>query len=134
MEYIILGLAALVILFCLSLFTTINKNKKNHSKSAPKKKTGIPTNVTCPMCSNILFQGENLVSRVYRPMNVPDQRCTIAGCPHCYPAPEPGVKRICPVCKKEVPLNGYLIARLFNHTMKKKHVMISGCSRCLDKK
>ncbi|MBQ1593631.1 MAG: hypothetical protein II077_16465, partial [Treponema sp.] len=54
--------------------------------------------VNCPLCNSLLLPGEDLVSRVYRPMNVPDQLCTINGCPHCYPVPEKGIKRECPVC------------------------------------
>ena len=74
---------------------------------------------------------KDLISRVYRPMNVPDQLCTINGCPHCYPKPEPGLKRICPVCHKNVPLkDGHLIARLFNKTDGKKHVIVTGCTEC----
>jgi len=86
--------------------------------------------VTCPICGSPLAPGENLVSRVYRPMTVPDQRCTIAGCPHCYPVCEPGVRRECPVCGREIPADGYLVARLFNKTEGKKHVLITGCSGC----
>lgn len=136
MEYLILGLAVIVIAIALSFFA--NLFKKQGSK-VPPKKTKSNTNqnasngpglVTCPMCGTPLPKGENLVSKVYRPMNVPDQRCTISGCPHCYPMPEPGIKRQCPCCKKEVPINGYLIARLFNYKNNKKHVMVTGCSEC----
>ena len=79
--------------------------------------------------------GEDLVSRVYRPMNVPHQLCTISGCPHCYPVPEPGKKRECPVCHKEVPLeNGHLVTRLFNKSDGKKHVIVTGCTECCKSK
>ncbi len=87
--------------------------------------------VNCPLCNSLLLPGEDLVSRVYRPMNVPDQLCTINGCPHCYPIPEKGIKRVCPVCHKTVPLeNGHLTARLFNKSNGKKHVIVTGCSEC----
>uniref|UniRef100_UPI00298DF93F hypothetical protein n=1 Tax=Treponema sp. TaxID=166 RepID=UPI00298DF93F len=92
-----------------------------------------PGFVTCPVCNTRLEKGQNLISKVYRPMDVPDQRCTINGCPHCYPRPEPGIKRQCPCCKKEIPINGYLIARLFNYKNNKKHVMVTGCSECCKK-
>lgn len=87
--------------------------------------------ISCPLCNSLLLPGEDLVSRVYRPMNVSDQLCTINGCPHCYPRMEPGVKRECPVCHKNVPLGeGHLVARLFNKTDGKKHVIVTGCSEC----
>lgn len=87
--------------------------------------------ISCPLCNSLLLPGEDLVSRVYRPMNVSDQLCTINGCPHCYPRPEPGIKRECPVCHKNVPLGeGHLVARLFNKTDGKKHVIVTGCSEC----
>ncbi len=87
--------------------------------------------ISCPLCNSLLLPGEDLVSRVYRPMNVSDQLCTINGCPHCYPRMEPGVKRECPVCHRSVPLEeGHLVARLFNKTDGKKHVIVTGCSEC----
>lgn len=87
--------------------------------------------ISCPLCNSLLLPGEDLVSRVYRPMNVSDQLCTINGCPHCYPRMEPGVKRECPVCHRSVPLGeGHLVARLFNKTDGKKHVIVTGCSEC----
>lgn len=87
--------------------------------------------ISCPLCNSLLLPGEDLVSRVYRPMNVSDQLCTINGCPHCYPRMEPGVKRECPVCHRNVPLGeGHLVARLFNKTDGKKHVIVTGCSEC----
>lgn len=87
--------------------------------------------ISCPLCNTLLLPGEDLVSRVYRPMNVSDQLCTINGCPHCYPRMEAGIKRECPVCHKNVPLGeGHLVARLFNKTDGKKHVIVTGCSEC----
>ena len=87
--------------------------------------------INCPLCNTPLAKGEDLVSRVYRPMNVSDQLCTIHGCPHCYPVRESGVRRVCPVCHKEVPVkDGHLVARLFNKVDGKKHVVVTGCTEC----
>ncbi len=128
MEYLISGITLVVIIVLLYFIAQrkdFQKNKTKHTKQ--KTKIGM---VTCPLCGSPLQKGENLITRVYRPMTVPDQRCTISGCPHCYPVCESGVQRKCPVCGKVVPKNGYLIARLFNRTEGKKHVMITGCSEC----
>ena len=98
--------------------------------SASQKKQKHLQPVKCPLCATSLYVGENLVSKVYRPMNVPDQLMIVMGCPHCYPTCEPGVKRICPVCHKSVGPDQSLTARLFNKAVGKKHVHVIGCSNC----
>jgi hypothetical protein len=125
MEIVLTVISLVLIIAALSFFASLNRKKK--AKPQPKTKVAL---VNCPLCGSPLPKGENLVSKVYRPMNVPDQRCTISGCPHCYPVCEIGVKRVCPVCQKKVPQSGYLIARLFNKTEGKKHVLITGCTEC----
>ncbi len=105
------------------------EERKRVRREEDAKKSGLL--VTCPLCGSLLLPGEDLVSRVYRPMNVPDQLCTINGCPHCYPVVEVNLKRICPVCHREVPLKeGHLVARLFNKATGKKHVIVTGCTEC----
>jgi hypothetical protein len=135
MDYFFLFVGSVILILALMIFM---KFKKMQQKSIPRDK-GLRTQknenggvefVRCPLCSTPLAKNEDMFSRIYRPMNTPDQRMTVHGCPHCYPRPEPGVKRVCPVCGKEVPLEGELIARLFNRTEGKKHVMITGCSVC----
>lgn len=138
MTYLIMGISVIAIVVLLSYFTDKSKAKKEaQKKAAQKPKTG-PNGevlmVTCPLCNTPLLKGQNLVTKVFRPMDVPDQRCNISGCPHCYPQPEPGIRRQCPCCGKEVPITGYLVARLFNYKDNKKHVRVTGCSRCCEKK
>ena len=86
--------------------------------------------VHCPMGSSALAKGEEMKSKIFHPMNTPHQRMNVMGCPHCYPRCEPGVKRICPVCHKEVAQDQSLTARLFNKALGKKHVHVVGCSNC----
>lgn len=129
---------SIAIIFFLMLFYKISKSNsgKERMKSnlrTQKDENGKTDFVRCPLCSTPLAKNEDMFSRIYRPMTTADQRMTVHGCPHCYPRPEPGVKRSCPVCGKEVPLDGELIARLFNRTEGKKHVMITGCSVCYRK-
>lgn len=136
-----MGIAAVLIIFLLWVYLKMNagesgsgsrgKMSKKQMEERKSKAAASGLLVTCPLCKSPLLKGEDLVTRVYRPMNVPDQLCTINGCPHCYPKVEPGLKRECPVCHKDVPLeNGHLIARLFNKTEGKKHVIVTGCSEC----
>lgn len=84
----------------------------------------------CPVCRSPLPKGADLYTKVFRPMNVHDQHCIIFGCPRCYPVPEPGISRRCPVCHAEVARDGHLVARLFNKTAGKKHVTVTGCPKC----
>lgn len=125
MEYIIMAVAVVVIILLLKGLFSYYKNLNTKATKSKNLK-----NVKCPICSSSLFVGENLISKVYRPMKVPDQLMTISGCPHCFPKCEQGVKRICPVCHKSVAQNENLTARLFNKSMGKKHVHIVGCSNC----
>ncbi len=140
MEYLVLLGLALFIFFMLRFIVGSDQTEKKArlkkaDDEARRKSTeragAMGLLVNCPLCSSPLAQGEDIVSKVYRPMNVPDQLCTINGCPHCYPKPEPGLKRVCPVCGRDVPLkDGHLIARLFNYADGKKHVVVTGCTEC----
>ena len=139
MVYILAGATLLVIIFLLNLYIkwkAYGKAEKEAARRAAAQKKAALKGlvVNCPLCNSVLLPGEDLFTRVYRPMNVQDQLCTINGCPHCYPAPEPGIKRECPVCHKTVPLeSGHLTARLFNKSTGKKHVIVTGCSECCKK-
>lgn len=138
MDIFFLFLASVIIIFMLMLYLKFKKvesknNRKESNLRTQKDENGKTDFVRCPLCSSPLAKNEDMFSRIYRPMTTADQRMTVHGCPHCYPRPEPGVKRSCPVCGKEVPLDGELIARLFNRTEGKKHVMITGCSVCYRK-
>lgn len=126
MEFILLFLGIVILIAALSYFALGRKTKKAPAPQGQKRAL-----VNCPICGSGLADGKNIYSKVFRPMNVPDQRCVITGCPNCYPLCQPGVKRVCPVCSKPIPADGHLVARLFNKAQGKKHVMIVGCSSCL---
>ena len=109
MKEMILGIAAVTIIILLAwiLGKSFGKSRKvENQKKLIKTASESKLLVTCPLCGSFLQKGQDLFSRVYRPMNVPDQLCTISGCPHCYPRPEPGLQRKCPVCGKNVPESG----------------------------
>lgn len=133
LEYFFMGLSFVVIIALLCfIFLRIESRKMNGSKKMIKKAEG-PGFAKCPLCDMPLPIGDNIYTKVYRPMNVPDQRCIVMGCIHCYPKVEPGLRRVCPVCHKEVPINGNLIARLFNKRDGSKHIHIVCCTECSKK-
>ena len=105
-------------------FTTDSNSHKKRAKNQ------VATLQKCPVCSSVLYKGETIISKIYRTNNQSDQLCHVVGCPHCYPECETGVKRICPVCQKRIPQQGYLIARIFFHPDRKNHVHIIGCTQC----
>ena len=129
MDYLAIGFFSVVIIALLAgLLAVWSNNKKRQAARTSKQSNMQP--VKCPVCQSELFVGEQLISKVYRPMKVPDQLMTIQGCPHCYPKCEPGVARVCPVCHKAIAPDQALTARLFNKAVGKKHVHIIGCSNC----
>ena len=128
MDLLIIGTFSVIIISLLAATFAMNAYRK--FKVARKKKASNLQPVKCPVCQSELFVGEQLISKVYRPMKVPDQLMTIQGCPHCYPKCEPGVARVCPVCHKAIAPDQALTARLFNKAVGKKHVHIIGCSNC----
>lgn len=128
MDILVIGVFSVLIIALLAAILAINAYRKLAAQQ--KKKNSNMQPVKCPVCQSELFVGEQLISKVYRPMKVPDQLMTIQGCPHCYPKCEPGVARVCPVCHKAIAPDQALTARLFNKAVGKKHVHIIGCSNC----
>lgn len=127
-------LAILFFIFAYSLYIKFTRNKVVR-KDIPTV-AATPSGILCPLCKSNLLKGENLFSRVFRPVKdgvESEQRCIILGCPHCHPYCQDGIKRICPVCHKKVPCDGHLVARLFTHAKGKRHVRITGCSECTHK-
>ena len=131
---LLIGIALIVFAYSLYISFSIRaKNKPQPKPTKPANQTSTSSSVFCPLCNSALAKGENLSSKVFGPIKDgtdSNQRCTILGCPHCLPYCQNGVKRICPVCKKKVPADGYLIARLFTNTRGKRHVRITACTEC----
>jgi len=128
-------LLSLTVLFSL-LFGSILKGRKGRFRyDKERQKTG---SKTCPICGSVLKKGEKIHSIVFTGKKTSiknvggigsgDKVIHIYGCPYCYPI-ETGVKRICPVCKKEIPDSGYLIGRIWNRKGK-IHLHILGCTQC----
>lgn len=129
MDYVLMGVAVIIIIAALMYF---RKFLKDQNKLLDKAQAGGIMFVNCPVCGTLLRPGQNLLSKVFRStQGADDQLCYIYGCPNCYPSVKNGVTRACPVCKKSIEQEGYLIARLFNKTKSgKPHVIINGCGNC----
>lgn len=97
----------------------------------------------CPICGAMLRRGETVHTHVYskdpgdaepaaggsgsggRPK---EALVHMFGCPYCYPANEKH-PRICPVCRRELPADGFLYARMF-YRQSRRHVHVLGCTEC----
>ena len=126
MELLLIILVCVLLILAFSYFLTFFTKPKKQPQ--PIKK-GTPKS-SCPICNSLLYEGERISSKIFNKPTTPDQRCIINGCPHCFPYSEPGIQRTCPVCKKKLPQDGYLIARMFYRPPKKNHVHIVGCTEC----
>lgn len=124
----ILVLTALVILFF--AFQLVSNRAKKKWKEKQKFVRPEHAISKCPVCGSALVEKEKIFSKVYNTESKTVQQCTIVGCPHCFPHMEMGIRRKCPVCHKNIPQDGYLIAHLFNRKDQKNHVHIVGCTEC----
>ena len=81
----------------------------------------------CPVCGEMLAPGAMVKSKVFMRKGG-DQMMQVFGCPYCWPD-NTEYRRICPVCEKVIPRNGYLVARYFSGP-NRRHVHVLGCSGC----
>lgn len=111
------------------------KNRKRNSKNRQSEKgqqkyaDGVQPGC-CPLCGTFLVGAEKIKSSVFEGGKASDRLCYIHGCPHCVPPESMAIKRICPVCKKNVPVEGHLTARMFERKGGAHHVHILGCTEC----
>ena len=86
---------------------------------------------TCPLCGSVLKSGQRVHSVVFA-TKTQDKLMEISGCPHCRPPAT--LRRVCPVCKKDLRPQDLVTARVFerqNETgPKRTHVHVLGCPRC----
>jgi hypothetical protein len=85
----------------------------------------------CPLCGSRLGPGERVHSVVFA-TKTEDKIMEISGCPHCRPPAT--LRRVCPVCKKDLRPSDVVTARVFERRNasgpKKTHVHVLGCPRC----
>jgi len=91
----------------------------------PRGQPGDPQ--VCPICSMKLTKGDLIKSFAFPPGGGTDRLMYIKGCFSCL---ENDVPRRCPICKKIMSLEDYLIARMFERPNRKNHVHVLGCNSC----
>jgi len=81
----------------------------------------------CPICSIKLFRGDLVKSYAFPSGGSTDRLMYIRGCFSCL---ERDVPRRCPICKKSLTVEDYLISRLFERPNRKNHIHVLGCNHC----
>ncbi|GBU29549.1 hypothetical protein R84B8_03122 [Treponema sp. R8-4-B8] len=83
----------------------------------------------CPVCSTLLLKGDLIKTVVFPPATESsiDRLMYIKGCYICL---NNNVPRRCPVCKAELTVEDFLVARMFKRPFAKNHVHVLGCNRC----
>jgi hypothetical protein len=80
----------------------------------------------CPLCGSELGKGEKLHSVSYPAGK--EKIVHIHGCPYCAP-PGQSLPRRCPVCKSQLPSDGFAVGRMWQKE-DKLHLHITGCTVC----
>jgi hypothetical protein len=82
---------------------------------------------SCPVCSKRILKGE--VKTVVFPASSgrADRLMHIKGCVSCL---EKDLPRRCPVCKANMSLEDFLVARMFERPFRKNHIHVLGCNHC----
>lgn len=121
---ILLGAFALAVVMVLAFFALRRPKGSPEVPAAPARQP-------CPLCGSALGPGERVHSVVFA-SSTPDKIMEIAGCPHCRPPAT--LRRVCPVCKKDLRPQDVVTARVFERKgaagAKKTHVHVLGCPRC----
>jgi hypothetical protein len=121
------------------LYTLLRLRKSDFTflahRMARKSRENLEVLKPCPICGTMLRRGETVHSVVYsgggkkpEPGRPVEYITHIFGCPYCYPVNEK-VERTCPVCRRPVPEDGYVVARMFEKPGR-NHVHVIGCTRC----
>ena len=113
-----IGLLIVVLLFASHVKADRTVRKRSGMKRTPK--------VPCPLCGSRLFEGERIRSVAYDLGQ--EKLMHIYGCPYCE-RPGSGIRRRCPVCRREIPLDGFVVGRMWSK-IDKTHLHITGCTEC----
>jgi hypothetical protein len=83
----------------------------------------------CPICLFKMDSGEMIKTKAFPPLTPEskDRLMHIHGCVYCMDGKR---ERICPVCGKTISVKDFLIARIFDRSIRRSHVHVLGCTQC----
>jgi hypothetical protein len=82
----------------------------------------------CPLCLFRMDNSEMIKTRAFPPMpGEKDRLMHIHGCVYCLDGKR---ERLCPVCGKTLSVSDFLVARIFDRSMRRSHVHVLGCTQC----
>lgn len=138
MEGVVLLL--MVVVVAVLIYTLIRLGRNDYSlladRMADRSRRDFEVLKPCPLCGSLLRRGQTVHSVVFSgeahgtgsSREPRDSIAHLFGCPYCHPA-NADHPRICPVCSRTVPADGYVIARMFEKPGR-KHVHVLGCTEC----
>jgi len=121
-------------LFTIAVFFLIGirivSRKLSVSSVTPEPAAASGKRIPCILCGSVLAKGEKLYSK--ETIREKDSIIHMYGCPHCH-GDRSTEKKICPVCRKPMSSDEYLIGRMWLKKNGRKHLHMSGCVRCAGK-
>ncbi|MFW5771411.1 MAG: hypothetical protein ACOCX9_08245 [Spirochaetota bacterium] len=126
---IILTLTLILIFSIVTMLLYLYFTRKNPGKNPSTRVTEKPLLefTTCLLCGSHLQKGERMKTDVYRGNNY--SVVHITGCPWCN-GKSSNRTRKCPQCKRELPMDKYLVGKMWKKDNGKIHVQVSGCAFC----
>ena len=124
--YIFILILAMMALFAFAFKLFSRMTRKPLKKQMRTGKAGAPG--VCPVCGVVLEGGQKIRSAIFPGGD--GRVCHIFGCPSCLSHDLPSARRTCPVCKRKLTKEEYLVARVFERQGRKSHVHILGCVHC----
>jgi hypothetical protein len=83
----------------------------------------------CPLCLFKMESSEMIKTTAFPPAtpDSKDRLMHIHGCVYCMDGKR---ERICPVCGKPLGVKDFLVARIFDRSVRRSHVHVLGCTIC----
>jgi hypothetical protein len=108
-------------------------NTQGSGAAAPRKQYKGSENsgglMICPICLFRMDNSEMIKTTAFPPMtpDSKDRLMHIHGCVYCMDGKR---ERICPVCGKTISVKDFLVARIFDRSVRRSHVHVLGCTQC----
>jgi hypothetical protein len=98
-----------------------------HLTASPPEQVQEKKKIPCILCGAKLVGREKIKSKRYN--GEKEDLVYIYGCPYCYGDAAVN-SRTCPVCRRVMELEDYLVGRMWPTKKGKLHLHVSGCTRC----